>query len=141
MSAQLITGGDLYSVQSRSPSETRDRLGIRTAKHMSQTPKTMSLTSENLSLSSEYNMSHSGLTGWTIACRTGLGVRKTKGRAVLGVKPKFPHVGHRREFHDFWRTPKTGHLTRDRSTTRDGYGDPDGSVTCDRFHRKPGSAL
>ena len=33
---------------------------------------------------------------------------KISGEIVLGVKPKFPHVGHRREFHDFWRIPKTG---------------------------------
>jgi len=35
--------------------------------HMSQTRKTMSLTSKNLWLSPVQNMSHSGLTGWTIA--------------------------------------------------------------------------
>ena len=34
--------------------------------HMSQTRKTMSLTSKNFWLSLVRNMSHSGLTGWTI---------------------------------------------------------------------------
>ncbi|MCK9593004.1 MAG: hypothetical protein M0Q91_13450 [Methanoregula sp.] len=38
-------------------------------------------------------------------------------------------------------SPKTGHLTRDRLSTRDGYGDPDGLVTRDRFPWKPGSVL
>jgi len=34
--------------------------------HMSQTRKTMSLMSKNFRLSPVQNMSHSGLTGWTI---------------------------------------------------------------------------
>ena len=34
--------------------------------HMSQTRKAMSLTSKNFRLSPVQNMSHSGLTGWTI---------------------------------------------------------------------------
>ena len=39
---------------------------------MSQTRKTTSLTSKNFRLSSERNMSHSGLTGWSILTPNGL---------------------------------------------------------------------
>jgi len=37
-----------------------------------------------------------GAFGGAISRWTGLGVRKIKGRAVFGVKPKDPYVGYRR---------------------------------------------
>jgi len=52
-----------------------------------------------------------GAFGGAISRWTGLGVRKTEKKVVLGVKPKGPHVGDRRR-PDFG-FPKTGHLTRD----------------------------